>query len=228
MSSLPPLAFRLAVAPRFHLRAEWSQRLQANDGIEVDAAGTLWPRPRWRELSQAEEARWVGEGAAGDALLFNLPNHLRASWWSAVEGMEPGGADGGAYQTFVARTVEFLTFKQRPLPSQCAFDVRVGRPGLRSTRADAPGLGFDAPAAARRTLAWVNLGDEATHLVLVPVAGVHDMEALRRHAATSPDHPLLRLRLEPGEGLWFPAAPLARDGDTIDKLDLDAILVLSA
>jgi len=218
-------ALRLGIAPRFHLSADWGARLEVNDGIEVDAAGALWPKASWRRAGEEESHLWLGEGGG---LLFQLPSHLRRSWWRAAEQIEPGSSGGGAYQEFVAHAVDFLTFKQLPLPEACGFDVRVSRPGLRTTRTDAPGLGFTAPAAGRRTLAWVNLGDEATHLVLVPAPAVHDPAALRRLAAEAPDSPLLRLRLEPGEGLWFPAAPIAHDGDTVGKLEVDVVLVLTA
>jgi hypothetical protein len=35
-----------------------------------------------------------------------------------------------------------------------------------------------------------------------------------------------RLRLEPGEGLWFPGSPLVYDGSTLGKHDLDVVLTL--
>ncbi len=171
---------RFAVAPRFHVRADWTQRLET-DVVPLPVAS---------------------DPAPGDALLFNLPAHLRALWWAAAESMEEARG-GEAYQRFVAQVVEFLQFKQMPLPEICAFDVRVSKPGLQSTR-------LDTAPADRRTVAWINLGDEATHLRL--------SEADRA----------FRLRLESGEGLWFPACPIEHDGDTVDKLEIDAVLVLSS
>ena len=175
--SIQPLRF--AVAPRFHVRADWPQRL--------DAKGAPLPV--------------ASDPAPGDALLFNLPAHIRALWWSAAESMQEARG-GEAYQGFVAQVVEFLQFKQMPLPESCAFDVRVSKPGLRSTR-------LDAAPGDRRTVARINLGDAATHLRLT--------EADR----------VFRLRLEAGEGLWFPPRGLEDDGDTLDKLEIDAVLVLS-
>jgi hypothetical protein len=149
----------------------------------------------------------------------------------------------------VAQTVEFLRFKGLPLPESCSFDVRVSQPGRRSTRLDPSGsylcgLGFGATAEedSRRMVAWVNLGDEEARLVFLNltaptmrriadeagrVSASPARDPLRRFVETVPDYPLVRLRCEPGEGLWFPAAPVLWDGDTQDKLDLDVILTLT-
>lgn len=44
--------------------------------------------------------------------------------------------------------------------------------------------------------------------------------------AREPTYPLVRVHLDPGEGLWLPSPPPAFDGWTVGKGDLDAMLVL--
>lgn len=248
---------RIAVAPRFHVAADWAARLEVNGGLESGDSG-CFPRPDWRRVDEGDIATLVQEApAAGAALpadtggLFTLPQHVADLWWKAAEEVEAGSAAGGGYQRFVDESVAFLRFKQLPLPDSCSFDVRVSQAGQRSTRLDATGsrlcgLGFGSLAQAphRSTIAWVNLGDEDTHLVylnlpakrmreLAAASGQRldaatDEELLPRFAAAVPRYPLVRLRLAPGEGLWFPAAPIVHDGDTHGKLDLDVVLTLTA
>lgn len=246
--------FHLGVAPRFHVSRHWSSRFEVNSGLERDAAG-WFPRRDWRCATADEVAALVEDEPGGaepaprrdGGLLFNVPRHLVDLWWKAADEIEAGAAGGGAYERFVDDVVAFLGFKQMPLPQSCAFDVRVSRPGQRSTRLDAGGavlhgLGFDAfdGAPARRTVAWVNLGEEDSRFVYLnlPAASMSALigqggssaggDLLRRFATTRPSYPLVRLRLAPGEGLWFPDAPIVHDGDTQGKLDLDVVLTLTA
>lgn len=250
--------FLLRTAPHFHPRSGWQDGLEVCSGAEPTASG-FFPRLDWRRATDEEISLLVGAApqAASDDMLsperagfFSVPNHLRAAWWQAADGIDENGA-ASAYENFVAQTVEFLRFKDLPLPESCSFDVRVSQPGRRSTRLDPTasylcGLGFGATAedASRRMVAWVNLGDEEARLVflnltapmmrrLADQAGrfsppqVRQGDLLQRFVASVPDYPLVRLRCEPGEGLWFPAAAVLWDGDTQDKLDLDVILTLT-
>lgn len=221
---------RLAIAPRFHVRADWQTRLQINGGVEPKG-NALLARSDWRELTEEELTQVMatsGAVGAGVAQLFNLPSHVAALWWEAAEAVDTAGG-GASYERFVGQVVELLQFKQMPLPESCGFDVRVSQPGMRSTRldarsGDAGGLAVSPIGdAGRRTLAWINLGDEATHVVMANI-----VETPLAFLAANPDYPLLRLRLESGEGLWFPTLAVAHDGDTVGKLDIDAVLTLSA
>lgn len=181
---------RLAIAPRFHLRADWPGR------VELPAA------EGWRAATAAEIAAVVADPLAADAVLppdriglFLLPPHLRDGWWRAAENLDDAAPAGEAYERFVRDVVDFCSFKQLPLPASCSFDVRVSRPDLASTRLD---------GAASTVVAWINLGDEDTHVVLA--------------------RPRLRLRLGPGEGVWLHGADA--DGDTRGKSEIDVVLTL--
>jgi hypothetical protein len=93
----------------------------------------------------------------------------------------------------------FLDFKGLLVPHAANCTVLVSRPGQ-------PLLGLKGPEL------WgvVNLGEETTSLVF---ANLH----------SSP----MRLRLEPGEGLRFPAGGLLVDGCTLDKREPDVLLLVS-
>jgi len=238
--------FLLQVAPRFHVAALWPTRLEIGSGIEPTPAG-FFPRDAWRAPSAEELDLLTAVTSPAEALspshagLFALPSHIVDRWWQAVD--DEGAASGAAFERFVHETVDFFRFKQMPLPDSCSFDVRVSRAGQRSTRLDTSGrflsgLAFaDAPGC--RTVAWANLGDEDARLVylnlpldtLRPRARATSIaagdEVLARFCEAEAEYPLIRLRLGPGEGLWFPHAPIAHDGDTQEKLDLDAVLTLS-
>ena len=245
----PGLTFR--VAGRFHCRAAWPQRLQLNGGV-ARRAGTLIPQGDWR-LPAAEELRMlVAEESApaaapGHLELLAIPAALRQRWWEIAEQQAAAAAMPG-YQAFVGEVVELLRFKRLPVPAACAAAVVVSRPGQTSTRVDGEGrallgFGFGSQAAARTAegsgapVAVINLGDEASHLVLLNLGA----DALRARStfieparepcldaffARQPSYPLVQVRLDPGEGLWFPTPPPAFDGWTQGKSDVDAMLVL--
>ena len=127
----------------------------------------------------------------------------------------------------------------------------ASRPDMRGTRLEPAagglsGLGFAAPgppAVARHTLGTINLGDEATHLVLLNLPselmrallarddepGVRSLapsELAARFFDTYPGYPRTRLRLDPGEGLWFPSADIIYDGWVGAKRDVDVVLTI--
>lgn len=127
----------LTVAPRFHLPAEWPQRL------EVRREGD------WRAASGDEVAALVAPAAPLEAdlpadrvALIVLPSHLRDSWWRAAEHVDSGAPGGAHYQRFVQELVDFFTFKRLPLPESCsstyasatpAWPRRVARAASRPT-----------------------------------------------------------------------------------------------
>jgi len=186
--------FVFCVAPRFHSRLAWSDRLRTNGGVQC-VAGRFYPRDDWRQPTAAELALLLGRPAAtgwdSDAMLppthaalFTVPPHVRAAWWAVAERSKALDAAMDGYDGFVAGLVEFLRFKRLPLPERCQFDVVASRPGQLSTRleptAGSPtGLDFSCACAApghpaRRLVAIINFGDEVSHLVLLnlPRAGM--------------------------------------------------------
>jgi hypothetical protein len=239
----------LGLAPRFQSALAWSDRVQVNEGIETDA-GHVYPRRHWRGASD-DELRLLlagGESAAPVGLL-NLPAHVRREWWALAEGGVglPGG--DGPYRAFVDRVLEFLRFKRLPLPDRCRVDVLVSRPGQPSTRWDPAsgrpgGLTFGTEAghsASHRVAGVINLGDEPTHRVLLnltpsamadmlerprPPGSTPEPDLVGRFFAALPDYPLVRVRLEPGDGLWFADQGLVHDGWTLDKQEVDVALTI--
>src|SRR5262249_28185872 len=179
-------------------------------------------------------------------------------WWDlAVRQGNPAGIDAEGFGAFLRGVIDFCRFKGLPLLPTCAFDVVVTAPGRASTRVDAAagcmaGLAFDLPPTCSvppaegttpRPLGAVNLGDEATSLVLLnlPAARLQDRlrtapgaagvcptlgELARRFLTSFPAYPLVRVLLRPGDGYWLPAGGVVIDGYTMDKQEPDVLLLV--
>jgi len=252
-----------SVVPRFHSRLPWAERLQLNGGVEGEGL-RYYPRDDWRNPTSAELALLVAQTSRPsrqeDTILrpsqiglLAIPAHLRAAWWTAAEKADPleGHLDG--YDAFVAALVEFWRFKRVPLPAPCHFDVIASRCEQPATRLDAAtgglaGLSLSiSPAtesgAVDRVLGVINLGDEATRVVLLNLTpllmgsllteqGQADDTATAaiplpaRFFAAVPTYPLVGVRLDPGDGLWLPDCGVVYDGDTRGKQDIDIVLTL--
>lgn len=253
--------FSFCMAPRFHSRLTWQERLRINTGVEGDGR-RFSPRDDWRPPSPAELALLVDDparmrGPAEAALsssqvgVLVLPAHIRAAWWTVVEQADVSGGKLDGYETFTATLSEFLRFKRVPLPSRCGFEVLASRPEQQSTRVNSTtgelaGLGFSetqATGSFSRTLGIINLGDEATQIVLLNLP-LHDMRAilakqgqtdgramsahdlLTRFFTTLSTYPLVGVRLDPGDGLWLPDNSTVYDGDTRGKQEIDLVLTI--
>jgi len=200
----------LGVAARFHVRSRWAERLRLNSGIERVDAG-LHPRADWRPPTADELSVLVDEAPPGvNPLRTNLlaiPARLRAAWWDHV--------DQAGYERFASDLLDFLRFKDVSLPALCEIEVTVSRPDQTGTRL------HEANNAG--PLAVVNLGDEASHIVMsnLPPPAMADGFFEARSA-----YPLVRIDLDPGEGLWFPPCGVICDGWTREKRELDVLLTI--
>jgi hypothetical protein len=230
----------LGVAPRFHAPSGWTERLRLNGGVER-AGARFHPCADWRPLVPDELAQLVDEAPADAhplrARLLVIPAWLRAAWWNQV--------DRASYERFASELLGFLRFKAMPLPALCDVRVTVSRPGQRGTRLDAigdlSGLGPAPSVPGAAEVAAINLGDEATDVVLLnlqpgamaemiggraggaPPLPLSDL--VPRFFEARPAYPLVRIRLDPGEGLWFPG-DVVHDGWTCEKRDLDVVLTI--
>ena len=159
-------------------------------------------------------------------------------------------------EPFAREILEFTSFKQVPVPRQCRFELTVsppGRPDL-SHAAEPDTVIAGSSSAERKTnhsppIARVNLGDERSAMVFLNLGRRRIAEMLgtesaadsaidgavqplatddlvRRFLGRSPEYPLLRVILEPGEGVWLPCADVICDVDRTCKEDLDVWLVL--
>ena len=239
----------LGLAPRFQSALAWSDRLQLNGGVEA-RAGHVYPRCDWRRPSPHE----LGLLLAADPVqmgLLNLPAHVRGEWWAIAEGAGGLPGDDARYRAFVDGVLAFLRFKDVPLPDRCRVDVHVSRPGQPSTRWDPVagcpgGLAFGARGgdpALDEVASVINLGDEFTHLVFLnlappamagmaglpwPAGTAPGPDLLERFFAALPTYPLVRVQLEPGDGLWLPPRGIAHDVSTLDKREVDVALTIHA
>jgi hypothetical protein len=244
--------FRLTVAPRFQLRRSFDGRIERNGGVERDG-DCFYPCDDWQLLKPEELSALVVEVSDPSALLpatqlglLEIPERIRGTWWREAE--KSAGSEG--FEGVFSALIEFLRFKRLPLPERVHLEVAVNAPNLKSTRgapSGAPqGLAYrDRPAArngrVRQALGLVNLGDEAAFIVLldlppstlvarIETAGDSGASALspdqlvRRYFEIFPREPLLRVRLDPGEGLWLSPQGVVHDGWTHGKRDLDVVL----
>jgi hypothetical protein len=192
---------RLAVAPRFHLAADWAGRLTVGTGVS-EADGRFFPRGPWRPLT-ADELTLLTSGPrsgpekdAEAGCLFQIPGHLRGAWWKLLDrSVEAPDAGLPGFEGFTRQVADFLRFKHMEVPPGLQMEAVVTAAGRCSMRSDpetgAPaGLGPSlAPWAVcpppegflPRLWAVVNLGDEDTRLVLIdlPLQGLAGNLALR-------------------------------------------------
>jgi len=238
---------------RIHPRADWRPPSGAELALLVSegppGSGPGLPAP----ASPGSPAAATFDGEHGLRPLrvgvLAIPGRLRQAWWRTA-GSDPHGAQGHEeYQCFVAALLEFLRFKRLLLPARCEVEVMASRPGQPGTRLDPGGglsglrFGATGPQAADQRAAAINLGDAATHLVLLNLHA----DAMRAHLVRGgearaaslpladlaarffeeyPSYPLMRLRLDPGEGLWFPDAGIVYDGWTGAAEDIDVVLTI--
>lgn len=179
--------------------------------------------------------------------LFSIPEHIRSRWWRTAG--RPEGPAAGVEE--LARAIsDFALFKNMPLPPRCTFDVVLSAPGQAAPppeAADAPGVNpavrlpvsEQEARAPQRLIAAVNLGDERSSVVFLNLHRARMARILsageprpRREAAclaprfwaAFPTYPLVRLFLDPGEGIWFPVEGMIHTGYTLDKQEIDVWL----
>jgi hypothetical protein len=248
--------YRFVVAPRFSVPRGFEGRLDRNGGIEHDGE-RAYPLCDWRPLNPEEMAFLLGERPGRDGVLspvdlglIQIPEHLRAAWWAEAERRGAVPSAGSSFPGVFSKLVDFLRFKRLPLPERVSLSVAVSAPGLLSTRVGRPGapqglgLGVAVPtteAGGGQALACINLGDEASFIVLLelpPVVlarrlesagveaptGLADPALVRQYLDAFPRQSLLRVRLEPGEGVWLSPLGVIHDGWTEGKQDLDVML----
>jgi hypothetical protein len=244
------------VAPRFAVAVAWTERLEQNGGVEIEDARVL-PRDDWKPVEESTLGGLVDELVGHDAVLppthlglVQLPDRLRRAWWTEAERSGGVDKDGAGFERLFSELVEFLRFKRLPLPERVVLEVAVSAPGLSSTRTGTDGtplgLGFGDRAAAgafpaRQPVGLVNLGDEESFVVLLPLPpatlaarletagergtrGLSPHDLVHHYFARFPKQPCLRLRLAPGEGLWLPPFGVVHDGWTCGKSDVDVTL----
>jgi len=233
----PALAYRFAVAPRFAPSRAWSDRLAQNGGVEIDGAtGRPHPREDWTPVDDVTSL--VDELPGRDGFLppthlglIDIPARLRKAWWAQAE--LAGVLSGIGFEKVFSDVVEFLRFKRLPLPERVSLEVTASVSGMSSTSPSGLGLGMPG----RQTLGLVNLGDEASSIVLLDLppltlaaqlgaAGreLTPHELVTRYLGAFPQQRCLRVRLAPGEGLWLSRLGVVHDGNTCGKRDLDVML----
>jgi hypothetical protein len=182
---------RFVVAPHFHLPAEWPRRLSVGAGME-EVDGDFFPHPSWRPPTTDELAvllRTSAEPASPEELdacvcLFQLPRHLQSAWWHLLEHAAGALGEGRlpGFDAFVSQLVEFLGFKELPVPEGARCDAVVSQPRerfackgaqgnrpvglLRALAQGAPRPGAEG-SGCQRLWGGINLGDEQTSVVLL-------------------------------------------------------------
>lgn len=223
--------YRVGVAPNFAVRTDWPARLAVNSGSEPSGAVVV-PKPDWRPVGAAELALLTAPGpTASQVSLFHLSDELRARWWKTAEALGMAG-DSDAYPAYAREVVEYLRAQGLPAPADTAAEAVVTAPDRRTTRD-----GLDGSVDVRRgggLIAGVNLGDEPTAVVFLnlPPAAMRaktpaqDRWLAKTFLAAHPDYPLVKVRLDPGEGYWLPAAGAVFDHWTLGQNEVGVLIVL--
>jgi hypothetical protein len=242
----------LTIVPRFTLDHGFPGRIDCNGGVERRGEGFV-PRDDWRSLTTEELSELVREVAGPSAVLpathlglLQIPERIRGAWWKEAE----KSAESQRFEGVFSALMEFLRFKKLPLPERVHLEVAVNAPNLASTRGAPKGRslglsyrdgGATGQESPQQTLSLLNLGDEAAFIVfheLPPSAlaarlaavGAPGGSALSPHQLVNryferfSHERLLRMKLEPGEGVWLSPEGVVHDGWTRGKHDLDVVL----
>jgi hypothetical protein len=258
----PQPGCRFAVAPHFHLPTDWSRRLLVGAGVEeVDGAFFApgsWRPPTPEELDvlvQTAAEPMSPEELDACVCLFQLPRHLQSRWWLLLEQaagvLEDGRLPG--FNAFVSQLLDFLDFKDLPVPAGAHCDAVVSQPGQPFVHRGPGGLLCTlAPSAAwpgeqelggQRLWGGINLGDEPTSAVLLNLPWQKLAAELRRRPPdqpspvlgervgqffrSCPDYPMVRLTLGPGEGYRLPLGGLILVDHLADKQGPSVLLLIS-
>jgi hypothetical protein len=237
------------LAPRFALKQGLEGRLECNGGSEWNG-NAFFAKGDWRPLEASELALVEGKAPGRDEVpspmdlaLLEIPEQLRSEWWAEAERGAEEAPAAAAFQGVLGKVVDFLRFKRVPLPERLNLSVAVNAPGLPSTRMERPGvsrgLGVEVPggdAAPSQALACINLGDEASFVVVLELplpalarslggpAKASAGTLVSRYLGAFPGQRLLKVRLAPCEGLWLSPLGVVHDGWTVGKQDLDVML----
>jgi hypothetical protein len=230
---------------------DWSRRVLL--GTSAQRAGddpiacSAWRTPDGGELDLlvvAADLSMAPPGLDDSLCLFRLPRHLLDSWWRLLERAgETVSNRLEGFEAFAVEVARFLAFKEVPVPEGAGFDLLVTRPGQVSFRLEGPAPGVAVEAGGSRLWGGINLGTEAASLVFLnlPARALRDElaarslpgvpadtlgELVRQFLALFPEYPLVRLRVEPGEGYRLPAGGLYASGCTLDQLDPDVLLLI--
>ena len=127
-----------AIASNFHVSGGWLDRV------------LVAPNEGWRAPREDELAALVAEAPRTDgaALLFAIPAHMRARFWTMLS--EQAAEGTGDFIAFAADMRQFLVFKELPPPADAVFELLAQDAG---GKVNAAGL-----------WALVNFGDEPLHL----------------------------------------------------------------
>jgi hypothetical protein len=170
-------------------------------GIELYAAPRFslsqpWPR------SPESQSEGVARTTRPTALVFNIPAHLRQSWWEESElWMQTKGVSDD--NPFLQKLRSYWTFKDFLVPDGLIFRLIARDVG----KAEYPLDDREGHACL-----LINVGDGETEISL---------------STSSQDAPSLRItvRLFPGEGLLFSEHLRLCLGDTHERKDLDLLVV---
>jgi hypothetical protein len=170
---------------------------------------------------------------------------LLAAWGQLLEQLhQTGQVHREGFEDFVGEVARFLAFKDLALPQGAALDLLASQPGQDCSGWYGSAL-WPGGAAGRSARPWggINLGEEPTSLLFLNLRG-NDFAALVGQDPTGPtasgtlgegvqaflkrcpDYPLVRLRMEPGEGFRLPAGGLLVGGCTLEQQEPALVLMI--
>ncbi|HWV41226.1 hypothetical protein [Pseudorhodoplanes sp.] len=118
-----------AIAPNFHCKGSWSDRLlvQGSDG---------WRAPNGEELAALTTQPPADDGSC--IFLFSVPMHLRSRFWAMLN--EEAAEGQGDFISFSDDVAAFLTFKDFAPPADAVCELLVQDAAGQVATADMWGL----------------------------------------------------------------------------------------
>lgn len=229
MSEILEPGYGVGVAPGFAVTADWSLRLAVNGGTEVDG-NALVAKADWRCPRENELAIMTQPSSPESRLsLFRLSEDLRQRWWKTAESLGLAG-DSDAYPAYAREVVDFLRTTTLAVPVDATCEAMITAPDQRTSRG-----GLEFSVDVRRgggIVGGVNLGDEPTFLVFVnlPPSAMkakcpsQDRWLAKTFLTECPNYPLVKLRLDPGDGYWLPPAGVVFDHSTVGQKEVGVVL----
>ena len=125
--------YRIRIAPRFAVAADWDDRLRRNSGVLADD-GRCFPKPDWTHSPMRNLASWSPGRQSRLPTRWPCSDHRAIA--VAVLGIDGEWRTRTDWFTGYARELtEFARFKGLPLPPR-AFSVALTPAGQPSTRPD--------------------------------------------------------------------------------------------
>jgi len=157
----------------------------------------------WRSADTDELAAMCADN--GDVSVIGIPRHLLKRWWDMAE----RHATDAEFKTYSLEIAQYFQYKHWSLPTVNVLMSVVAAGGQRD-EALVPSHPMRFAEGVGTLIAAINLDDESAAIALGPETGK------------------IRVILEPGEGLTFPASGVPWNRSILGNSDLAVTLLIGS